>query len=501
MMLAYVSVILICIGTYHLISYYRKRLRFMQAANALPGPKAYPIIGNAYYFFQTSFDDLLPSLYKLVDIFPSPFRLWMGNKLIIIISEPDQAKTILQSRYCLNKSKFYDIFKPWMGTGLFTAPASKWVRHRRMLTTSFNTNILRVFCDTFVKQASIFMEKLEHMTNDEIDLDHHLATCTLDIVYDTLLGINLESQSNKNNQYAKAVSRLKNIVIHRLRNIFLHSDMIFNLTTLNREQQKHINYLNSVAEEVIQKEDAKNNLHSIKAEYAKPSKRIFLDILMEASDEGKKFNRKEILDEINTMMTAASDTTAITMYFTIFMLANFPEIQEKVYEELVEIYGTQDPKTVPVKFEDLQHMNYLERVIKETLRLFPIGPIIGRRLDENLQIGEYILPEGAEVGIGIIHMHRNEKYWLNALTFDPDRFLPENMKNIHPYCYIPFSNGPRNCIGSRYGMMSMKVLISTLLRTFILKVDKRMEINEIELKVEMMLASRKPLKVRIEKRN
>ncbi|XP_025158653.1 cytochrome P450 4C1-like, partial [Harpegnathos saltator] len=174
---------------------------------------------------------------------------------------------------------------------------------------------------------------------------------------------------------------------------------------------------------------------------------------------------------------------------------------EKVYEELVEIYGTQDPKTVPVKFEDLQHMNYLERVIKETLRLFPVVPIIGRRLDENLQIGEYILPEGAEVIIGIIHMHRNEKYWLNALTFDPDRFLPENMENIHPYCYIPFSNGPRNCIGSRYGMMSMKVLISTLLRTFILKVDKRMEINEIELKIETMLASRKPLKVRIEKRN
>ncbi|XP_025156901.1 uncharacterized protein LOC112589102 [Harpegnathos saltator] len=94
MMLAYVSVILICIGTYHLILYYRKRLRFMQAANALPGPKAYPIIGNAYYFFQTSFDDLLPCLYKLMDIYPSPFRLWMGNKLFIIISEPDQAKLI-----------------------------------------------------------------------------------------------------------------------------------------------------------------------------------------------------------------------------------------------------------------------------------------------------------------------------------------------------------------------------------------------------------------------
>ncbi|XP_025161404.1 cytochrome P450 4C1-like isoform X2 [Harpegnathos saltator] len=368
-----------------------------------------------------------------------------------------------------------------------------------MLAMSFNTNILRVFCDTFVKQATTFIEKLEHMTNDEIDLNHHLTTCTLDMVYDTLVGINLESQLNKNNQYVKTMLRLRNIVTHRMRNVFLYPDMIFNLTTLKCEQQKHINFMNSIAEEIIQqKEDAKNNMCSVKTEYAKPSRRIFLDILMEASNEGKKFNRKEILDEINTM---ASDTTAIAMYFTIFILANFPEIQEKVYEELVEIYGTQDPKTAPVKFEDLQFMNYLERVIKEILRLFPIAPVILRRLDENLQIGEYILPKGAEVFIGIIHMHRNEKYWPNALTFDPDRFLPENIKNIHPYCYIPFSNGPRNCIGSRYGMMSMKVVISTLLRTFVLKVDRRMEINEIELKMEMLLGSRKPLKVRIEKRN
>ncbi|XP_025160905.1 cytochrome P450 4C1-like [Harpegnathos saltator] len=79
----------------------------------------------------------------------------------------------------------YNIIKPWLGTGLLIAPASKWVKHRRMLAMSFNTNILRVFCDTFVKQATTFIEKLEHMTNDEIDLNHHLTTCTLDMVYES----------------------------------------------------------------------------------------------------------------------------------------------------------------------------------------------------------------------------------------------------------------------------------------------------------------------------
>ncbi|XP_025162293.1 cytochrome P450 4C1 [Harpegnathos saltator] len=445
--------------------------------------------------------NFLQSLCLLMDTYPSPFRFWIGNKLFIDIFEPDQTKTILQNSCCLNKSMIYDHIKPLLGTGLITAPASIWIRHRKMLGASFNTNILRVFCDIFVKQTSIFMEKLEHMTNDEIDLNHDLATYTLDIAYDSLLDIKLESQLNKNNQYVKAMSRLKDIAIRRIQNIFLYPDMIFRLTTLNSEVQKHLNFINSIVEEIIQqKEHVKNNLDAAKTKYAKLSRRIFLDVLMEAFDKGKKFTHKEILDEINTMMLAASDTTTVTMYFTIFMLANFPEIQEKVYEELMEIYGTQNPKTAPAKFEDLQYMNYLECVIKETLRLFPVVPIIGRHLNENLQIGGYILPEGADVFIGIIHMHRNEKYWPNALTFNPDRFLPENIKNIHPYCYIPFSNGPRNCIGSKYGMMSIKVLISTLLRTFILKVDRKMEISEIELKIELSLTSRKPLKLRIEKR-
>ncbi|XP_032690157.1 cytochrome P450 4V2-like isoform X2 [Odontomachus brunneus] len=105
---------------------------------------------------------------------------------------------------------------------------------------------------------------------------------------------------------------------------------------------------------------------------------------METSDEGKKFTRKEIIDEIVTIITAGTDTTAITLNFMMFMLANFPEIQQKVYEELLEIYGTQNPKSAPVNFEDLQHMNYLVCVIKETLRIFPVAPLIGRQLNEDL---------------------------------------------------------------------------------------------------------------------
>ncbi|KAM0726655.1 Cytochrome P450 4V2 [Formica fusca] len=165
------------------------------------------------------------------------------------------------------------------------------------------------------------------------------------------------------------------------------------------------------------------------------------------------------------MLLAASETSAITLNFLVFVLANFSEIQKKVHEELLEIYGTKTPKSTPIKYEDLQRMNYLENVIKETIRLFPVIPLIARNLTEDLNIGEIILPKGTDVVLHLMSAHRNEKYWPNPLVFDPNRFLPENIGTSNS-SYMPFSLGPRNCIGMRYSMISLKVFLSTLVRTF-----------------------------------
>ncbi|KMQ96692.1 cytochrome p450 4c1 [Lasius niger] len=162
---------------------------------------------------------------------------------------------------------------------------------------------------------------------------------------------------------------------------------------------------------------------------------------MEASHDGKTLTEKNIRDEVNTILVAGSDTTAVTVNFAIFILANFPEIQEKVYEELSEIYDIEDLNSAPIKYEDLQHMDYLSRVIKETMRLFPIVACVVRHLKEDLKIG-----------------------W-------------------------------------KYGMVSMKVILATLIRTFIFKVDKRIEIDEIKLNVAPLLTVINPLKVKIIKRN
>ncbi|KAL6436841.1 hypothetical protein ACFW04_004908 [Cataglyphis niger] len=498
MSLISVIFIVLIVVSYFVLSY-RRQLSIIKAARCLPGPKPFPLIGNACYLLRNNFDEFLNSMLSLMDGYSSPARFWFGNKLYIAVYEPEQIKIVLQSSSCLDKGEVYKYAKSWLGTGLITAPASIWKHTRKMIAPCFNATLLKAFFDTFAKQSLTLVHELEKLESyeKELDLFHYIWLCTLDIIYESITGMKLESQLNKDNRYVKAITRIKEIVAIRMRNIFLLPNTLFNLTHLSREQAKNLVLIHSYADKIIKRASNKLN-HTSKIESAK---KTFLEILMKAFYEGETFTEKNIRDEVNTILVAGSDTTAVTVNFTIFILANFPEIQEKVYKELSEIYGNENLNSAPIKYEDLQQMDYLSRVIKETMRLFPLVACVVRHLKEDLKIGEFILPKGADIFLPFIKVHRSEKYWQNPLVFDPDRFLPHNMTNCHQYSYLPFSNGPRNCIGWKYGMVSMKVMLATLIRTFVFKVDKRIELVEIKLNVTPLLTVINPLKVRIKKRN
>lgn len=103
-----------------------------------------------------------------------------------------------------------------------------------------------------------------------------------------------------------------------------------------------------------------------------------------------------------------------------------------------------------VEYNDLPHLKYTERFIFETNRLFPLGPIVVRSHEDDIKLDDCVLPAGSSSVLMIIHTHRSEKYWPNPLRFDPDRFLPEEVAKRHPYAYVPFTGGPRICIGKQY---------------------------------------------------
>nr|CAB3514236.1 unnamed protein product [Spodoptera littoralis] len=163
------------------------------------------------------------------------------------------------------------------------------------------------------------------------------------------------------------------------------------------------------------------------------------------------------------IMVAGNDTSAVGTSFISLILSRHPEVQEKVYEELQEVFGDSDRLAT---FEDLLRLKYLDAVIRETLRLYPPVPIIVRKVENHVQLPSGItLVPGTGVLVNIWALHRNPRYWGDdAEHFRPERFLDTPLQ--HPAAFMAFSNGPRNCAGYQYAMLSMKTVLSTVLRRF-----------------------------------
>nr|ULR85566.1 cytochrome P450 [Spodoptera frugiperda] len=207
--------------------------------------------------------------------------------------------------------------------------------------------------------------------------------------------------------------------------------------------------------------------------------------MIESSQNGtNNISDHEIKEEVDTIMFEGHDTTAAGSSFVLCLLGVHKQIQDRVYNELYEIFGDSDR---PATFADTLQMKYLERVILESLRMYPPVPIIARKLNRDVKIStnNYVLPAGATVVVGTLKIHRNPQYYKNPNVFNPDNFLPENTSNRHYYSYIPFSAGPRSCVGRKYALLKLKVLLSTILRNY--KVTSDVTEDQFALQADIIL--------------
>lgn len=182
---------------------------------------------------------------------------------------------------------------------------------------------------------------------------------------------------------------------------------------------------------------------------------------------------------LNIFKFQGNETSGLTVSFTILMLAMHQDVQEKVVSELQRVFEYENQ---PISPEAIQKLEYLSMVINETLRLFPITPLIGREVLADMSLEKFEIPAGSSIVIPIYKVHRNEEIWgPNSNSFNPDNFLPENVERRHPYSYLPFSNGSRNCIGMKYSLLAMKTMLCFLLRRY--KFTTNLEYSKLQLKM------------------
>ncbi|XP_037050458.1 probable cytochrome P450 313b1 isoform X3 [Bradysia coprophila] len=221
-------------------------------------------------------------------------------------------------------------------------------------------------------------------------------------------------------------------------------------------------------------------------EFGKTRYNIFIDEIVRLSIDRNCFTEHEMLVEAFTMMAGGFETTALTASYIVLMLALHPEYQERVFQELREIFPDQRSD---VTAEDISKFKYTDQFIKETMRFTPTVPFVTRYAKKDIQIGKHTVPEGTELIVSIYHLHRNAAiYGDNAETFDPDHFLPEVAKDRHPFSFVPFTAGIRNCIGMKYGHIVVRLFVAWIVRNYRFTTNLKMEELTFRMNITMKVA-------------
>ncbi|XP_014284935.1 cytochrome P450 4C1 [Halyomorpha halys] len=471
-----------------------KRLREM--GSKIPGPRSYPIVGNIFNFNLIG-TKAIENWKQCVEKYGRTFRYWLGPQLHIFISEPDDIQMLLTSKTLITKSEAYKTLESWLGTGLLISTGELWQRRRKAITPTFHFKILDEFVPTFNKCANTLVKILkDKVSQGYFPLTDFMSHCALDAVAETAMGTEINAQTNAVGEYPKSVEKMTNALMERISNPLLGMEPLYTLSGLRKKESRLLQTLFSLPIELIRrKENEKNDVQDSSANESAlgvKHKTAFLEFLIKMKrDKVPAFQtEQDITDEVMTFMFEGHETTAIALAFAIWLLGKHQDVQEELYHEVSGILVGQEPT-----IEDYQKMTYLERVLKETIRLYPSVPLIGRMAmhDVVLPTSGYIIPKGAYIDINIYATHRREDLFTEPDMFNPDRYF-EPQK--HPYAYIPFSAGIRNCIGQKFAMLEMKVIASNLVLNYKIESDEVLIMSP-----EMLFRTKKGPNVRLTSRN
>lgn len=458
--------------------------------------KEYPIIGLGNRFIGKNNEEIMHELNMLFyENGTDSFRGWFGPVLVIGLSAPEDIQIIMNADECLDKPYIYSHLHN--ETGLLASQKDVWKQHRRALNPTFNSKVIASFIPTFNEKAKILTKRMEKYYGKSFDIYRPVFKCMIDMISNTTLGMKWQIQNSRGDDiHDMFIIIMKHIQVRMVR-FWLRWDFIYALTKDGKEElgelergYKFIRSMQEVkqlelaeklekGEDVLEMQRQANSLNWIN--------KCFL-----LHREGK-FTLQDLFEEIVTVFVGGSDTTTITLSVTLIMLAIHQECQEKVVQELREIFDSVDS---PVTFEHISKMVYTERVVKEALRHFPVGPFLLRTTSDEFAFKNSRIPKGTMIIMNIRKLHKDPKIWgPKADSFYPDHFLPENFAKIHPYSYLAFSGGPRNCIGIKYAWCAVKIILAYLLRRYKFTSDLKHEDIRTKMMVMLKIANENPIKV------
>ncbi|XP_003224466.2 cytochrome P450 4B1 [Anolis carolinensis] len=446
------------------IKVFWRRQQDINALRCFPLPPTHWLYGHVH---KMSPEEEFLTTAAWAEKYPQCHQLWFGQFLYALyINHPEYAKAVFSK----NDPKVllvYGFLIPWIGKGLLILNGPKWQQHRKLLTPGFHYDILKPYINVMVESVKQMLDILEKQVSKDstasVEIFKHVSLMTLDTIMKCAFSNKSNCQTERDNAYIKAVYDLTYLFDQRLKSPLLHNDFTFQFSSQGRRFYNACKIAHHHTDNVIRerKESLKNEKELEKI--LKKRRLDFLDILICAKDEnGNSLSDEDLRAEVDTFMFEGHDTTASGISWLFYCMAQNPEHQQRCREEITELLG----KEGHIQWDDLGKMPYVTMCVKESLRLYPPVYQIGRELNVPVTFPDgRTIPKGIFVILGINTLHRNPEVWENPEVFDPLRFSPENSSRRHPFAYLPFAAGPRNCIGQQFAMNELKIALAlTLLR-------------------------------------
>lgn len=435
---------------------------------------------NWWKSLQSLQNDYLGYMSTIHAQYDTCFELNLGFRKLLFSKNPEVIRHYMEGDYMkFPKASGYKWMGLFLGNGLVINEGKSWKKQRRLAQPSFHRNQLAKLSETMVNEIETFRVLLEEKEGQSIDIFTEMMAITLNIIGKSMFNTGF-SQSELQEVHTWVPFLMEHIAIIR------SNPIARLLSKVNGKRRKFNTGLASLDQMVFRIIEERRKDAQSSADLT--------GMFMSAVDEdtGQKMDDKAIRDELMTLFMAGHETSANALTWAIYLLSRHPEEMEKVLAEIETVLQGRLPG-----FEEVPKLTYTRQVLLETMRLYPPVPLIARSNTEAFDLVGYHFPAKSDIVFDFYHLHRDPQLWDDPNRFDPSRFTPEREKSRPYNHYLPFASGPRRCIGDRFAMMEMQMVLAVLLRNFNFK---PLDLAEKEFETHITLRPKGGLFMKLEKR-
>jgi len=385
---------------------------------------------------------------------------WFGPRFMVLAVDPESAKFALKSPGIMKTGifTFSKKTREYFAPNVLGKDGDDWRRHRTIINPGFTNDAIESYYPTFLQLVDKSINTFP--INSDIELSDIFSRFTLDVLGKTIFNHDFNRIDGKNDIYYKAYRSIIGFFNTRTGMALTLFPWIEELPlSAMKEFHASIDLILQFFNEMIEQHKDKDE-DSILARLIKSG---YQNSETDSKNEIGTLSRKELIANIWIFFLAGHDTTSSALTGALNCLRAYPDIQEKVYNEILSVIG---PDKIPT-YEDLDKLVYLDCFIQEVLRLHaPVPSLTSRIATEDLKYKDKVIPKGTRIGIFFHVIQTNPEFWEDPTKFDPDRFKPENKKGRNHFMYLPFSAGLRQCIGTQFSLVEQRLYLTRLIQKY-----------------------------------